>query len=106
MEQKSDNSLPMACHLLGLIGFLGPLVIWLIKKDESALVDKHGKESLNFQISIMIYFFIAFMLTFILIGFLLAPAVIIFNYVMVIVAAVKVNNGEDFRYPLCLRLIK
>lgn len=105
-QQKDDTSLAMACHLLGLMGFLGPLIIWLIKKDESELIDKHGRESLNFQLSIMIYFFISAMLTVVLIGFLLAPLVMIFDYVLVIVAAVRVNNGEDFQYPLSLRLIK
>lgn len=106
MEEKKDNSLAMACHLLGLVGFLGPLIIWLIKKDESPAVDKNGKESLNFQISIMIYSFAAWLSMFILIGVLLLPAVIVFNYVMVIIATVKVNKGEDFKYPLCIRLIK
>ncbi|MBU1121203.1 MAG: DUF4870 domain-containing protein [Candidatus Omnitrophota bacterium] len=106
MEQKKDNTLAMACHLLGLVGILGPLIIWLIKKDESPAVDKNGKESLNFQISITIYSFIAWITAFIAVGFILFPAVIIFNYVMVIIATVKVNKGADFRYPLCIRFIK
>ena len=59
MPQKNDNALAMACHLLGLVGLLGPLIIWLIKKDESPAVDKNGKESLNFQLSITIYSFLA-----------------------------------------------
>lgn len=106
MGQNDNKNLAMACHLLGLLGFLGPLVIWLIKKDESATVNQHGKEALNFQISILIYSVGAWVSAFILIGFLLMPAVAIFNLVMIIIAAIKASNGEDFKYPLCLRLIK
>ena len=106
MEQKNENTMAMACHLLGLIGFVGPLIIWLIKNAESPAVDKNGKESLNFQLSILIYSLGAWLSSFILIGFVLFPAVIIFNYVMVVIAAVKTNKGEDFKYPLCIRFIK
>jgi uncharacterized Tic20 family protein len=106
MEQKSDSNLAMACHLLGLVGFLGPLIIWLMKKDESPTVDKHGKESLNFQISIMIYSAGASILIFLLVGFILLPAVMIFDCIMVMVATIKTSKGKDFKYPLTLRLIK
>ncbi|MCK9614022.1 MAG: DUF4870 domain-containing protein [Candidatus Omnitrophica bacterium] len=105
-QNKQENNLAMACHLLGLIGFLGPLILWLVKNGESAAVDKNGKESLNFQISIIIYLIGAWLSAFMLIGFFLFPAVIIFNYVMVIIAAVKTSKGEDFKYPLCIRFIK
>jgi hypothetical protein len=106
MEQKNENNMAMACHLLGLTGVLGPLIIWLIKNAESPAVDKHGKESLNFQLSILVYAFGAWLSSFILIGFVLFPAVIIFDYVMVIIAAVKTSKGEDFKYPLAIKFIK
>jgi len=106
MEEKNDNTLPMVCHLLGLAGFLGPLIIWLIKKNDSPAVNKHGKESLNFQISILIYVLISSASMVILIGFLLFPAVMIFDIVMIIKAALKANKGEDVQYPLCIRFIK
>ena len=103
----------MLCHLGALAGYvipfgniIAPLIIWLVKKEESELVDRHGKESLNFQISIAIYCAIAFLLVFIVIGIPLLFALGIFNLVMIIVAAVKTNSGEDFRYPLCIRFIK
>ncbi len=105
-QNTQDNNLAMACHLLGLVGFIGPLIIWLLKNNESPAVDKNGKESLNFQISMLIYLIGAWISSFILIGFVLFPAVIIFNYVMVIIAAVKTSKGEDFKYPLCIRFIK
>ena len=102
MSQDQEKNLAMACHLLGLLGFLGPLIIWLIKKDSSAAVNQHGKAALNFQISILIYSVGAWLTAFILIGFLLMPAVAIFNLVMIIIAAVKVNGGQDFNI-LCVK---
>jgi uncharacterized Tic20 family protein len=77
-----------------------------MKKDESPTVDKHGKESLNFQISIMIYSAGASILIFLLVGFILLPAVMIFDCIMVMVATIKTSKGKDFKYPLTLRLIK
>jgi len=114
MNEKDARTWAMLCHLGGLgvyviptIGhILAPLIVWLIKKDESPFVDDQGKESLNFQISITIYALVALLLMRIIIGFILLPAVGIFDLVMVIIAAVKANSGEKFRYPLCIRFIK
>ena len=105
-DPKQERTWAMLCHLGGLLGFIPPLVIWLIKKDESSLIDDSGKEALNFQISIAIYVVISVTLTIVLIGFLLLPAVSIFNVVMVIIAAIKANDGERYRYSLCIRFIK
>ncbi|MBT9138869.1 MAG: hypothetical protein DDT31_01447 [Syntrophomonadaceae bacterium] len=82
------------------------MVIWLIKKEESPLVDDQGKESLNFQISMTIYVLISALLTLVVIGFVLLVGLGIFGIVMVIMASVKANKGEKFRYPLCIRFIK
>jgi uncharacterized Tic20 family protein len=113
MDEKDARMWAMLCHLGALGGYIipfghiiAPLVIWLIKKDESLLVDDQGKESLNFQISITVYAFVAIVLTAIIIGFILLPAVVIFDLIMIIVAAVKANSGEKYRYPLCIRFIK
>ena len=113
MNEKDARTWAMLCHLGALAGYIipfgniiAPLVIWLIKKDESPLVDDQGKESLNFQISITIYALVALVLTLIIIGFILLPAVGIFGLVMVIIAAVQSNSGEKYRYPLCIRFIK
>ncbi len=114
LELKQDErTFGMLAHLAALAGFIipfgniiGPLVVWLIKKDESAWVDRQGKESLNFQISVSIYAIVAGILTIIIIGILLLIAVGIFSLVMIIIATVKVNNGEDFQYPLCIRFLK
>ena len=101
------------CHLSALAGYfiplgnlLGPLVIWLLKKDLYASVDQHGKEALNFQISISIYALAASALIVVLVGIPLLLALAVFNFLMIIVAAVKCKNGQAFRYPLSLRLLK
>jgi len=103
----------MVCHLSAFAGFIiplgniiAPLVIWLIKRAESPFIDDQGKEALNFQISMIIYAVISWILVTIFIGYLLLFAVGIFDIVMVIMAALKANEGEMFRYPLCIRFIK
>jgi uncharacterized Tic20 family protein len=106
----------MFCHLAGLGGFLpvapilggiiAPLIIWQIKKDDFKFVDEQGKEAVNFQISIVIYALVAGLLCLACIGFFLLPAVYIFDLVFLLIAAVKANNGEHYRYPLTIRFIK
>jgi uncharacterized Tic20 family protein len=101
------------CHLSALAGFfipfghlIGPLVIWLLKKDLYPSVDQHGKEALNFQISISIYALAASALIVVLIGIPLLIGLAVFNFAMIIIAAVKCKNDQAFRYPLSLRLLK
>jgi len=98
----------MLSHLTGLVSFIGPLVVWLIKKEEFPFVDEQGKEALNFQITMLIYGFVAGLTTIICIGFILAPAVGIVDLVFLIIAAIKANDGYHYRYPrpLIIRLIK
>jgi uncharacterized protein len=87
------------------MGFLAPLIIMLVKGNDSPFVRRHAVESLNFQISLLIYLVISFILAFVLIGFLLMALVGIFALVVIILATIKAANGEDFRYPLCIRLV-
>jgi uncharacterized protein len=103
----------MFAHLSALLGFLipfgsiiAPLVIWQIKKNEFAFVDDQGKEALNFQITVLIAVIVCFILSFVLIGLLLLPVVGIAALVMTIIGGIKANNGETYRYPFTLRLIK
>jgi uncharacterized Tic20 family protein len=102
----------MLCHLSALAGLLiplgtiiGPLVVWLVKKNELPSVDAHGKESLNFQISMAIYFIVSAILMVIVIGFLLMIAVAVADIVFVIIASVKASNGQPYRYPLTIRFL-
>jgi uncharacterized Tic20 family protein len=104
---EEEKTLALLSHVLCFVGgFLAPLIIWLLKKDQSAYVGEHALESLNFQISIMIYSFVAGILCFVIIGFILLPIIGVFTLVVVILATVKAYNGEMYRYPLTIRLIK
>jgi uncharacterized protein len=110
---QDDKTMGMLCHLSALAGFvipfgaiIGPLIVWLMKKEQSAFIDYHGKEALNFQITMAIGFLISFILIFIVIGFFLIVGLAIFSLVMTIIAAIKANEGENYRYPISLRLIK
>jgi uncharacterized Tic20 family protein len=113
-KEKQTYTWGMLCHLTALSAYVGipfghivgPLVIWLIKKDELSFVDEEGKESLNFQISITIYGIISAILCFILIGFFLLLVLIVVHIILIILATVKASNGEHYRYPLTIRLIK
>ena len=109
---NDERTFGMLCHLSALAGFIfplgniiGPLIIWMIKKEEYPWVDQHGKESLNFQISMTIYLFISAIMILILIGIFFLIALGIINLVFIIMGSVKANNGEDFKYPLAIRFI-
>ena len=106
-DVKSDEkSMAMLAHLLGIFtGFLGPLIIWLVKKDSSEFVNDQGKEALNFQITFVIAYIVCGLLTFVLIGCFLMPVVVICNIVFCIMGAVAANKGIRYRYPFALRLI-
>ncbi len=110
----------MLCHLSALVGFiipfgniLGPLLVWQIKKNEFPSVDVHGKAALNFQITVAIAVFVgafaAGILFFIHIGFLLFPLVFLIGLaglILAIIAGIKANNGEDYKYPFSFELVK
>lgn len=102
----------MVCHLAALSGYffplgwvLGPLLIWQIKKAEFPSIEAHGRESVNFHLSLLIYSVVAGILAFVLIGlpFLLVFAVM--QVVCSVIAAVKANHGVDYRYPLTIRFL-
>jgi uncharacterized Tic20 family protein len=100
-------------HASALVGFLlplaghivGPLIIWLAKRADSPEIDAHGKESMNFQLSMLIYNLIAGLLCLVLIGFLALAILHILNVVFVIVASIQASEGKLYRYPLAIRLI-
>jgi len=110
----------MLCHLSTLAGFfipfgnlLGPLLVWQIKKSEFPSVDLHGKAALNFQITVTIAALVgavvALILSFFCIGYLLFPLVILIGLAGIIfsvIAGIKANNGEDYKYPYSFGLVK
>jgi len=106
-EGSDDKTMAILAHLGGIFfGLLAPLIIWLIKKDESPYVDQQAKEALNFQIFMAICMVASLILMIVLIGFVLIFIVGIVDLIFCIVAAVKTSNGENYRYPVNLRLIR
>ena len=103
----------VACHLSALAGFvipgfghiLGPLIVWLIKRGDAFEIEAHGKEALNFQISMLIYNLVAGVLCLVLIGFALLAVLHILNVVFVIIAGLRASEGQMYRYPLTIRLL-
>lgn len=101
------------CHASALLGLFlhfpghifGPLIVWLIKRGDSPEIDAHGKESLNFQISMLIYNAVAAILCIVLIGFPILIALWMLNPVFVIIASVRASEGKFYRYPFTIRLI-
>ena len=104
----------MLAHIAALAGYIipiagsivGPLVVWLIKKDQLPFVDDQGKESLNFQITVAIAALVAGATLCIGIGLILLPLVGILDLVFIIIAAVKANSGQWYRYPFAIRFVK
>ena len=101
------------CHALGFAGFvfpfgniLGPLVVWLMKKAESPSVEAHGKEALNFQISMTIWILLCSITFLIVIGIILVPAAVATHVILTLIGTVKASNGELYHYPLTIRFIK
>ena len=111
---KEARNMAMLCHLASFAGFtgiplgniLGPLLVWLIKRQESPFIDAHGKDALNFQINVTIYGIISFILILIFVGLVPLVALFIFAVISVIVAAVRANAGSEYRYRLTMRFIK
>ena len=103
----------MLSHLSALSGFvgipfgniIGPLVILLVKGKEDAFIESQAKEALNFQISMIIYGIVAGVLCIVLIGFLLLVGLFMADIVLTVIAAVKANQGESYRYPVTIRFI-
>jgi uncharacterized protein len=110
---SADNSLAVVMQLLGFAGFifplgniLAPLILWLIKRTDSPYLDRAGKEAINFQISYTIYAIVAGLLCFVLIGFLIFPILFVAWVVLMVIAAVKTSNGEEYKYPFTIRLLQ
>jgi uncharacterized Tic20 family protein len=103
----------MLCHISSFAGFIipfgnviGPLIIWSMKRAEFPLVDDQGKEALNFQISMTIFLIVSAILILVLIGIVFLVILGVFDLIITIIAAVRANSGERFRYPLSIRFVK
>src|ERR1700688_5253692 len=113
-SSSNTRTWTVLCHASAVIGFfvpwaghiLGPLIVWLAKRGDSPEIDAHGKESLNFQISMLIYNAIAVVFCLVLIGFVFLAALWVLNAVFVIIAAIQASDGKFYRYPITIRFIQ
>ena len=121
---KEDRNMAMLCHLASFAMFVGiplgnvvgPLIVWLMKREQSSFIDWHGKESINFQISVTIYGISSGILIVLgiiggilapaLIGLVLLPLTLLFALIMTIVATMRANDGIRHQYPLTVRFVK
>lgn len=95
-----------AGYILPLAGLIAPILIWQLKKNDSPVMDAHGKNAVNFLISMFLYGFIAVLLSFVLIGIPILFVLAVIGVVFPIMAGIKANNGEVWKYPLMLEIIK
>jgi uncharacterized Tic20 family protein len=111
---ENERTWGMLAHLSALTGLvlplagivIGPLVVWLARRDESEFVAAHAKEALNFNISVLLGALACMLLMLVFIGFLLGTALFIAWLVMTLIATIKASEGHPYRYPFSLRLVK
>lgn len=107
MIKSEDRMLAAVLYVVSLFApIIGPLIIWLLKKDDSAFIDYHGREYFNFFISYTVYSVISGILVFLLVGIFLLWILGIMALVFTIIAAVKAYEGNEYRFPLVFRIIK
>jgi uncharacterized Tic20 family protein len=111
---KRERGWAALCHGAAIAGFiipfvgniLGPMLIWMLKKDAFPLVDDQGKESMNFQIMMSILYVASALLLFLVLGLLLLVGLGMYSLIMIAIATVRTMRGEIYRYPISVRLIK
>ena len=109
---KESRTMAMLCHLSSFSGFiipfgniLGPLLIWLLKKESSSFVDDQGREAINFNITVMLAYIVSGILTLVLIGIFLLIVVFLIDVILTIIATIKANEGQAYRYPFNIRFL-
>ncbi len=110
---SEEKNWALGAHAAALIGFvipfgsiLGPLVVWLMKKDTMEFVDDHGKEALNFNITMALIMFVCFLLLFVVIGAFLLPIAILVWLIFTVIAMIEASKGNTYRYPFAIRLVQ
>lgn len=104
---RDECNLAMLVHLLGIFsGFIGPLIMWLVKRNEASFVGEQANEALNFQITVALSLFASVLLSILIIGAFLIPLLLIANFVFCILAAMAASKGRRYRYPISLRLVR
>ena len=112
IDDKDERMWGMLCHLSALSGLIipfgnliGQLVVYTLKKDEYAFVADQGKESLNFQISVLVYLMISGIAVLLLVGIFFLLFVPFIAIILTVLAGVRANDGEYYRYPFCIHFI-
>lgn len=104
---SNDRNLAALTHVSGIFfSVLVPFLVWILKKDESPYLGEQSAEALNFQITMLIAQTAAGMSVMFLVGFVLLPAVVLANVVLSLIAAVKTSNGESYKYPFTIRIVR
>jgi uncharacterized Tic20 family protein len=106
MTVQDERTWSLLAHIGSIIlGFLAPLIVMLVKGNESPTVRTHSVEALNFQITVLIGYVISWILMFLLIGIALLPIVWIVSLIFSIIGAMAASRGEPYKYPFALRLV-
>ncbi|WP_210365122.1 DUF4870 domain-containing protein [Bacillus sp. REN3] len=106
MPNQDERLLATAIYLISFFtAFLGPLIIWLLKKDESSYIDYHGREYMNFFISYTVYAIVSGILVILLVGVLLLWILGIMGVVFTVIGAIKAYEGKEYRIPFIFRLL-
>ena len=110
---REERQWAMLCHISAMLmyltvigGFIAPFVIWLLKREEMPFVADQGRETLNFQITTLLALIVGGCLAIVLIGFVIIGVVLVFHFIVTIIAAVKTSEGVVYRYPICWRVIR
>ncbi|MFT4311952.1 MAG: DUF4870 domain-containing protein [Candidatus Woesearchaeota archaeon] len=105
MASNDEKAISVLVHILGLFfSFLGPLIVFLVSSGKG--IKEHSKNALNWQLSLMIYTFVAFILVFLLVGIIILPLLFLADIIFCIMAAVKAANNETWKYPLSIPFVK
>ncbi len=108
-----ERNWALLIHISTLSGFIipfgniiAPIILWHMKKEESAFIGMHGREAINFQISMTIYILVSIILIFVLIGILALIVLGIFDLIVTVIAALHASDGKEYRYPLSITFLK
>jgi uncharacterized protein len=106
MISNEDRLIAAAIYVVSFFtALIGPLVIWVVKKNDSNFIDYHGREYLNFFISYCIYSIISFILTIVVIGFIMLAIIGVLAFIFTIIAAIKAYEGKEYRIPFVFRIL-
>jgi uncharacterized Tic20 family protein len=103
---REARNMAMLCHLLGVAGFFAPLMIWLIEREKHRFVDEHGRDAMNYQASLLLYYAVSGLLAPLLIGLVMLSVLTVMHVVLVIIGALKASRGEPWHYPIAIPFLK